>query len=54
MDAAEIKAKAAAIASGAKKLREQMRKSPFLEVVAAVAIGFVAGLVLRASRRREE
>ena len=61
MDFAEIKDKAAAVARGAaatirgaKKLREHLRQNPALEVMAAVAVGFLAGIALRAIRKRDE
>jgi hypothetical protein len=51
MDAADVKEKAAAVARGARKLREHLRRSPALEVMAAVAVGFIAGLAMRAFRK---
>lgn len=54
MDATAMKEKAAAVARGAKKLREHLRRSPALEVMAAVAAGFIAGLAMRVFRKSGE
>ena len=54
MDAAELKARAQSVARGVKNVREHLRKSPALEIVAAVAIGFLAGMAMRAFQSREK
>ena len=52
MDAQEIQQRAAAAARKVADIGAQLRRSPGLALLAAVAAGFLAGLVLRCFERK--
>jgi len=52
MNAEEIQQRAAAFARKVADFRAQLRRSPALALLTAVAAGFVAGLVLRCFERK--
>lgn len=53
MDAADLQKQAKSAVQRVRAVRERLKKSPGLEVLAAVAAGFVVGVLLRAFEKGE-